>query len=200
MGSAAGAGWALYGLYTFTHGIFSPHRRLAAPAAATISLAEHSRSVPHLAVGDHAAADPGRHRDPVLRALPGPLSRRGRAGRRRSGRRDALLGRPGLLRARPQPAPLRTRNRARLAGPLPAHGRSHRHPAGDRPLHGGRHRRLAYGERSPILDGNVKRVFTRHFGIAGDPSSARSNSACGRWPTRRSKWRRTWTWPPIPRA
>ena len=99
MGSAAGAGWALYGLYTFTHGIFSPHRRLAAPAAATISLAEHSRSVPHLAVGDHAAADPGRHRDPVLRALPGPLSRRGRAGRRRSGRRDALLGRPGLLRA-----------------------------------------------------------------------------------------------------
>ncbi|MCW0209859.1 MAG: A/G-specific adenine glycosylase [Achromobacter sp.] len=28
---------------------------------------------------------------------------------------------------------------------------------------------FAYGERSPILDGNVKRVFTRHFGIAGDP-------------------------------
>ncbi|HAP27431.1 MAG TPA: A/G-specific adenine glycosylase, partial [Achromobacter sp.] len=26
------------------------------------------------------------------------------------------------------------------------------------------------GERSPILDGNVKRVFTRHFGIAGDPA------------------------------
>ena len=29
---------------------------------------------------------------------------------------------------------------------------------------------FAYGERSPILDGNVKRVFTRHFGIAGDPA------------------------------
>jgi A/G-specific adenine glycosylase len=29
---------------------------------------------------------------------------------------------------------------------------------------------FAYGERSPIMDGNVKRVFTRHFGIAGDPS------------------------------
>lgn len=29
---------------------------------------------------------------------------------------------------------------------------------------------FAYGERSPILDGNVKRVFTRHFGIAGDPT------------------------------
>ncbi|WP_241053501.1 A/G-specific adenine glycosylase [Achromobacter xylosoxidans] len=29
---------------------------------------------------------------------------------------------------------------------------------------------FAYGERSPILDGNVKRVFTRQFGIAGDPA------------------------------
>ncbi|EWM51298.1 A/G-specific adenine glycosylase [Bordetella holmesii 70147] len=29
---------------------------------------------------------------------------------------------------------------------------------------------FAYGERSPIMDGNVKRVFTRHFGIEGDPS------------------------------
>ena len=28
---------------------------------------------------------------------------------------------------------------------------------------------FAYGERSPIMDGNVKRVFTRHFGIDGDP-------------------------------
>ncbi|WP_454692071.1 A/G-specific adenine glycosylase [Achromobacter aloeverae] len=29
---------------------------------------------------------------------------------------------------------------------------------------------FAYGETAPIMDGNVKRVFTRHFGIAGDPS------------------------------
>ncbi|KDD16432.1 A/G-specific adenine glycosylase [Bordetella bronchiseptica] len=29
---------------------------------------------------------------------------------------------------------------------------------------------FAYGERSPIMDGNVKRVFTRHFGIEGDPA------------------------------
>lgn len=29
---------------------------------------------------------------------------------------------------------------------------------------------FAYGERSPIMDGNVKRVFARHFGIEGDPS------------------------------
>jgi A/G-specific adenine glycosylase len=31
---------------------------------------------------------------------------------------------------------------------------------------------LARGARHPILDGNVKRVLTRVFGIAGDPSSA----------------------------
>ena len=29
---------------------------------------------------------------------------------------------------------------------------------------------FSYGERSPILDGNVKRVFTRHFGVQGDPA------------------------------
>lgn len=28
---------------------------------------------------------------------------------------------------------------------------------------------FAYGQRSPIMDGNVKRVFTRYFGIVGDP-------------------------------
>ncbi|WP_442595682.1 A/G-specific adenine glycosylase [Parapusillimonas sp. JC17] len=30
---------------------------------------------------------------------------------------------------------------------------------------------FAYGERSPIMDGNVKRVFTRHFGIFGVTSA-----------------------------
>ena len=29
---------------------------------------------------------------------------------------------------------------------------------------------FAYGERSPIMDGNVKRVFARHFGVEGDPT------------------------------
>lgn len=31
---------------------------------------------------------------------------------------------------------------------------------------------FAYGERRPILDGNVKRVFCRYFGIDGNPSQA----------------------------
>ena len=30
---------------------------------------------------------------------------------------------------------------------------------------------FAYGERRPILDGNVKRLFTRQFGVGGDPKS-----------------------------
>jgi A/G-specific adenine glycosylase len=29
---------------------------------------------------------------------------------------------------------------------------------------------FAYGERQPIMDGNVKRVFTRYFGIIGNPA------------------------------
>lgn len=39
---------------------------------------------------------------------------------------------------------------------------------------------FAYDEQSPIMDGNVKRVFTRHFGIEGDP-------------TRREVEQRLWT-------
>ncbi|AZY50403.1 A/G-specific adenine glycosylase [Bordetella avium] len=36
---------------------------------------------------------------------------------------------------------------------------------------------FAYGERSPIMDGNVKRVFARHFGIEGDPSRRATEQA-----------------------
>jgi A/G-specific adenine glycosylase len=36
---------------------------------------------------------------------------------------------------------------------------------------------FAYGQRRPIMDGNVKRVFTRYFGIAGSPG-ARATEQC----------------------
>ena len=36
---------------------------------------------------------------------------------------------------------------------------------------------LSLGRRQPILDGNVKRVLARVFGIAGDPSAAAVNAA-----------------------
>jgi len=32
---------------------------------------------------------------------------------------------------------------------------------------------FGYGERAAILDGNVRRVFARHFGIEGDPTATR---------------------------
>ncbi|GAA5232680.1 A/G-specific adenine glycosylase [Verticiella sediminum] len=38
---------------------------------------------------------------------------------------------------------------------------------------------FAYGERAAILDGNVRRVFARHFGMAGDPASAKVQA--GMW-------------------
>ncbi len=36
---------------------------------------------------------------------------------------------------------------------------------------------LAYGQRHPILDGNVKRVMARVFGISGNPGSSAVNAA-----------------------
>ncbi len=43
-------------------------------------------------------------------------------------------------------------------------------------------RAFAYGARAAILDGNVKRVFARHAGIAGYPGEQEDrSSACGRW-------------------
>lgn len=40
------------------------------------------------------------------------------------------------------------------------------------PFDGGGHRAFCFGERADILDGNVKRVLTRAFGIADDLSEA----------------------------
>jgi len=39
---------------------------------------------------------------------------------------------------------------------------------------------FAYGERSPILDGNVKRVFARYFGVYGPVTSSRCDKALWR--------------------
>ena len=41
---------------------------------------------------------------------------------------------------------------------------------------------FAFGARQPILDGNVKRVFARAFGIAGSPARRKSKRPCGRVP------------------
>ena len=48
---------------------------------------------------------------------------------------------------------------------------------------------FAFGERAAILDGNVKRVFARHFGVEGYPGAAPWSDSCGR--SRRRSFRRT---------
>src|SRR5947208_4500176 len=72
--------------------------RQARPARPAV--AGHDGPLSHLALRGDAAADPGERRDPLLRALPAPLSRRRGAGRGFGGRGAAIVERAGLLRAR----------------------------------------------------------------------------------------------------
>ena len=87
------------------HGLRAEAHRLAAPPRPPrAAVAGHARPVPDLALGGHAAADPGRGGNPLLRALPGPLSRRAGARRGAPGRSAASMERAGLLREGPQSA------------------------------------------------------------------------------------------------
>ena len=73
--------------------------------AASSCPGKESHPVPGLGVGDHAAANPGGNGDPLLSALHGAVSRCSDPGRGRTGRGVAALGRAGVLRPRPPPAP-----------------------------------------------------------------------------------------------
>ena len=107
--------------------------------------------------------------DPLLRALPGALSRRRARSPRR--REDEVLrlwsGLGYYARGRNLHAAAqdhrRTRRRfrdtAETIAELPGVGRSTAAAIAA----------FAFGERAAILDGNVKRVLARHFGIAGFP-------------------------------
>src|SRR5580765_3269281 len=87
------------------HAICAESRALAAPARATgPALAGHARSLSHLALRSHAAADPGEHGDPVLRALHPEIPDAAGARARKRRASAGALERPRLLRARPQPA------------------------------------------------------------------------------------------------
>src|SRR5439155_4745986 len=81
-----------------------PDRLAAPPWPARPALAGHARSVPHLAVGGDAAADPGRCRHPLLRALLAPLPDRGGARIRLGRRGSTTVGRARLLRPWKKPA------------------------------------------------------------------------------------------------
>ena len=122
---------------------------------------------------DHAAADPGGHGRPVLRALRGAVPGRGESGPRRSRRGAAPVERPRVLRPGAQSA---SRGRRRHAGPRRglSRGRNgNRGAAGSRPVHRGRRSSSRATAGGPtILDANVKRVLARRHRVAGAVSSA----------------------------
>src|ERR1700730_10955188 len=78
--------------------------RLVSAVSARPSLAAYQRFVPHLAFGNHAAADTRCGRDSLLRALSGAIPRRECARHRAAGRSVATLVGTWLLQPRAQPA------------------------------------------------------------------------------------------------
>ena len=100
-------------------------------------MAEHARSVSHLAVGNHAAADSGVDGDSVLRKVSRALSGCCLARRRAGRRRDGVVGRPRLLLARTQSAPMRAGGRRAAWRRVSRIGRRTGGIAGHRPLDGG---------------------------------------------------------------
>ena len=118
---------------------------LVRPASPRPALAREtrrgSRSLPRMALGDHAAADHGQGRDPLLSALRGTLADRPRPRRRGAGRGDGGLGRARLLRPRAASARLRAPCRPCARRPVPRHRRGPPGASGSRSLHLGRDRR-----------------------------------------------------------
>ena len=108
--------------------------------------------------------------DPVLRRVHAAVSRRARARRRAARRGAAPLVGARLLRAGAQPASCGADRRAAItAGEFPqtsTRSSRCRASAARRPA---RSSRCARGQRHPILDGNVKRVLSRYFGVDGLP-------------------------------
>ena len=150
----------------------APHRVAARARPPRSSVAAHARSVSHLALRDHAAADAGVDRDSVLRAISRGVSRRRRAGRSADRSRARALERSRLLPPRASPARGARRRSSREHGgafprdaatiaTLPGIGRSTAAAIAA----------FAFGARSAILDGNVKRVLARHRGIEGFPGA-----------------------------
>jgi hypothetical protein len=104
---------------------------------------------------DHASADPGHHRDPVLRAFhcPFPDGRSTRWGG--AGRGPAPLDGARLLRKGPQPPQGRPGHRARSRRPVSRRGRGAERAAGNRSFYRRRHLRNRPG--SPRADSRRQR-------------------------------------------
>ena len=108
----------------------------------------------------------------VLWALPRALSGRWVARRGIDRRSDDCLGRARLLLARTQPASLCAVIVARHGGRFPDSAEALAQLPGIGRSTAAAIAAFAYGERAAILDGNVKRVMARHFGIDGYPGAS----------------------------
>ena len=124
------------------------------------------RSLPGVALGNHAAADDGQGGRTLLCALPGALARCRGAGRGPARRGSQDLGGARLLRARPKPACLRAApwssdtaenfRKAKL--------RCARFPA-SAPIRRRRSPRSPHDAPATPVDGNVERVVARLFAV-----------------------------------
>ena len=136
--------------------------RLVRPRRARPAVAAHPRSVRDLGLRDHAAADAGRHRDPLLRALPRALPDAARAGARRA---RTTCSRRGAASATTGARATCTRACARswraTAASCPSDPRrAARCPASAATPRARSARSRSSGEE-PIVDGNVARVLAR---------------------------------------
>ena len=184
-----------------------PTPALAAPllawharAGATTCPGSSERSaLPRVGLGDHAAADAGGHRHPLLPALHGALP--GRAGARRRVRwtRCCTCGRAWATTRAPATCTRAAQCiRDEFGGRVSARAcrGSPRCPASAaRPP--ARSSRSRAASAMPILDGNVKRVLARYFGVEGGPADTVVLKEL--WQLARGAARRSGTWPPTPR-
>ena len=147
------------------------------------SLAPHAGPVPHLAFGNHAAADSRRGRDSLLRTIPRGLSERAGAGARENRSRAGELGGPRLLQPREKFASRGKGNCHAARGRFPARIRSGAGASGHRTLHGGggpEHclRRAARGAgRKRRARARADRRSARRFARARDVAETRSHGA-----------------------
>src|SRR5439155_7319701 len=115
--------------------------RLVSPEPQGPPVEEHPRSVPHLGLGGHAAADPDRHHASILPEVHRPLSLRRPPRPRPRGRGLGPLVGPRLLPARPAPACRRAQRDE------PARGSNSPRRSGVRPSAGSR---TLYARRGPL--------------------------------------------------
>ena len=117
--------------------IQAAHAFLVCRTQARPPLAPHARPVPHLAFGNHAAADARRGRDSLLRTIPRDLSECASAGARENRSRAGELGGPRLLQPREKFAARGEGNCLAACGRFSARIRSGAGASGHRTLHRG---------------------------------------------------------------